>query len=65
MPGSDLLEWFSAQSMWRQIFIGLWLVFIALPMATLVVMQFIESLRSTRESAKNYGKPREDNKERQ
>jgi ABC-type antimicrobial peptide transport system permease subunit len=50
------LEWFSSQSPWRQIFVGLFVVFIALPILTLTVLQFFESLRSSRESRRNYGK---------
>jgi len=63
MHFGDAIAWFSSQSMWRQIFIGLWLVFIAFPIATLVVMQFIETLRSSRDSTRNYGERRDDDKE--
>jgi hypothetical protein len=64
MAGSDLIAWFSSQSLWTQIFFGLFVVFIAIPIATLIVLQFVESVRSTRESARIYGKAsRKDEKE--
>jgi hypothetical protein len=63
MVRHDLIAWFSSQSIWTQVFFGLFVVFIAIPIATLIVLQFIESVRSTRESARIYGKaPRQDEK---
>jgi hypothetical protein len=62
MSASDLINWFSSQSMWRQVFIGLWLVFIALPIATLTVLQFLESIRGLQTSTKPSAEPRDDDK---
>lgn len=59
------LAWFSSQSIWTQVFFGLFLVFIALPIATLTVLQLVESVRSSRESSRNYGSPQgKDEKEK-
>jgi hypothetical protein len=57
-------EWFSSLNIYGQIFVGLFVVFIALPIATLIVLQFIETLRSSRESTQNYGKPQGKDKEK-
>jgi hypothetical protein len=64
MPEGDLIAWFSSQSLYTQIFFGLFVVFIAIPIATLIVLQFLESVRSARESARTYGQAsRKDEKE--
>jgi hypothetical protein len=54
-----VLAWLDALPLPTQIFFGLFLVFIALPIATLTVLQFIESVRSLRSgSAKDPDKDR-------
>ncbi len=45
MPDGDLIAWFKALPPWTQIFFGLFAVFMALPIATLTILQLIESLR--------------------
>lgn len=58
MPEGGLIEWFVALSVWQKGFVGLFVVFIALPIAALTVLQFVETLRSSRESTRNYGSAR-------
>lgn len=45
MPEGDLIEWFAALPAFTQIFFGLFLLLVAIPMATLIAFQFIETLR--------------------
>ncbi len=54
---ADARAWFESMNIYGQVFFGLFVVFIALPMVTLIVMQFIESIRSSRESTQKYGQP--------
>jgi hypothetical protein len=50
MPEGDVWLWFRSLSPFAQVFFGLFLVMVALPIATLIVMQFIETLRYLREA---------------
>lgn len=62
---AEARAWFDSMNIYGQVFFGLFLVFILLPIATLIVLQFIESIRSSRESTRNYGdSQRKDGKEK-
>jgi hypothetical protein len=50
MPDGDLFAWFRSLSPFTQIFFGLFLVLVAIPIATLIVMQCIGTLRYLREA---------------
>ncbi|MEY4640643.1 MAG: hypothetical protein RLZZ227_637 [Pseudomonadota bacterium] len=45
MPEGDLLAWFRSLSPFTQVFFGLFLVMVALPIATLIVMQLVDTMR--------------------
>lgn len=54
---AEARAWFESMNIYGQVFFGLFVVFIALPIVTLIAMQFIESIRSSRESTQKYGQP--------
>ncbi|HEY0962591.1 MAG TPA: hypothetical protein VGE69_09555 [Pseudomonadales bacterium] len=52
MSISGIVEWFAALPGLTQVFVGLFVFLMAVPIATLTVMQFMESLRVLRELSK-------------
>ena len=52
MSASGMAEWFGTMSLYQQVFVVLFVVLVALPIATLIIFQFVESLRSLRSSSK-------------
>ena len=48
MPEGDLVQWFGSLPPLTQIFFGIFLFLVAIPIATLIVFQLIDSLRSLR-----------------
>jgi hypothetical protein len=56
---AEARAWFDSLHFYGQVFVGLFVVFIALPIVTLIVLQFLESIRSSRESTRNYGRQQE------
>lgn len=46
MSPGGLVEWFTALPLATRIFFGIFLLFIAAPIATLIALQFMESIRS-------------------
>ena len=57
---AGVVDWFAALPVFTQIFFGLFLFTMAIPIATLTVLQFIESLRILR-GASSRGKNEPDN----
>jgi ABC-type spermidine/putrescine transport system permease subunit II len=54
MSLSGMVEWFGSQSTGTQVFFGIFLFFIAMPIVTLVVFAFVDSVQGLRAmSAKN------------
>ncbi|MDY6983954.1 MAG: hypothetical protein SV422_12775 [Pseudomonadota bacterium] len=49
---AGVVDWFVALPGFTQIFFGLFLFMMAIPIATLTVFQFVESLRGLRELSK-------------
>ncbi|MGV3593505.1 MAG: hypothetical protein ACO1PZ_17610 [Gammaproteobacteria bacterium] len=52
MSIDGIVAWFAALPGLTQVFVGLFVLLMAIPIATLTVMQFFESLRMLRELAK-------------
>jgi hypothetical protein len=48
MPDSDLIEWFTSLSLYRQVFVVFFTLLVALPIVTLTILQFVESLQRLR-----------------
>ena len=63
MSISGIAEWFRALPLFTQIFFGLFLVLVALPIVTLTVFQFFESLRILRGNAEARRERDKENKE--
>jgi hypothetical protein len=46
MPEGDLVEWFNSLPPLTQIFFGMFVLLTAIPIATLIVFQLLDSVRS-------------------
>lgn len=63
MSISGIVAWFAALPGLTQVFVGLFVLLMAIPIATLTVMQFLESLRMLRELSKTKRRRRSDDKQ--
>lgn len=64
MSVSGIVEWFAALPGLTQVFVGLFVLLMALPIATLTVMQLLESLRMLRDLSKTKKRRSDDKQER-